>query len=415
MDLRGLIIAFLLLAPGAVYCAGDPDTVDVLFLCGNSWNIGGYRRDILIRADPAIEVLAVQTVAPFQIWAGTVKPGQVNRKLRIYMPRNYEQLIEEHDIVVLHDVCHAHPLEAGVLFDRKWINWFVEGVEEEGLAVSMWGGDCCWGGHGEQDNPSWEETTLVKVLPFDPIWGYHPPTFTGIYMRPRFVDFNHPLKRLPWDEAPGIGVLNAVSLRQGAELVAEAESRNTRYPWIAWWDYEKGRVVGETQVFDSLRAGDRMRREWDWWQDFVIYLTYFGAGREIPEDVYRAHRLRNEINTHIAKKSMLVSVLEFVERFGASTVILYGELDQIDDLEKVAEDLYRRNEYDEASETFDEVHLAWNELNTKAIKLKDNALAWIYLIEWLVVSGASMVTGLVVWSLMIRRRYYRGVRTTRFS
>jgi len=112
---------------------------------------------------------------------------------------------------------------------------------------------------------------------------------------------------------------------------------------------------------------------------------------------------------------MLVSVLEFVERFGASTVTLYNELDQIDDLEKVAEDHYRRNEYDEASETFDEVHLAWNELNTKAIKLKDNALAWIYLIEWLVVSGASMVTGLVVWSLMIRRRYYRGVRTTRFS
>jgi len=235
--LRLLVAGSLLLVlwqPVLVYAAGDEDTVVVLFLCGNSWFSGRYRRDLLIGVDPAIDVLAVQTVAPFDIWNNLIQPDQVNRKLRIYMTRTYDQLIDEHDLVVLHDVCHAHPQEAGVLFDRKWINWFVQGVEE-GLCVSMWGGDCCWGGQGEQMNPSWEETTLDEILPFDSIGGYNPSQFSGSYLKPRFADPGHPLLRLPWDTCPGIGVLNRVLLRQGATLVAEAASRRVAYPWIAWW------------------------------------------------------------------------------------------------------------------------------------------------------------------------------------
>ncbi len=389
--------------------------MDLLYLCGNSWFSGGYRRDLLIRVDPAIDVVAIQTVAPYDIWTGAIKPGQVNRKLRIYMPRNYDQLIAEHDLVVLHDVCHAHPQEAGVLFDRRWISWLVQGVKEDGLCVSMWGGDCCWGGQGEQINPSWEETTLDGILPFNSIGGYNPPYFMGNLMKPRFADPNHPLRRLPWDASPGLGVLNAVSLRAGATLIAEAVSGKTSYPWMSWWHYGEGRSLGETQVFYSIGAGGRMQEEWDWWQDFLIYLTYFGAGREIPEDVYRVHRLRNEINTHVARKSMLVSLLEFIENFGVSTVPLYEELSSIDALEQKAEAHYRRGEYDATSDLFEEIHLAWNLLNVRAIKLKENALAWIYLIEWFVVSGAATMSGVVLWSLMVRRRLYRAVTITRLA
>jgi len=410
-----ICLLLILESVALAHAEDDDNTIDLLYLCGNSWFSGGYRRDLLIRPDPAIEILAVQTVAPFDIWKGTIQPGQVNRKLRIYMPRNYDQLINEHDLVVLHDVCHAHPEEAGVLFDRKWINWFIQGVQDGDMDLSMWGGDCCWGGQGEQVNPSWEETTLAAILPFNPLAGYNPQSFTGSYMKPAFVDPTHPLNRLPWDESPGIGVLNAVTLRQGATLVANAAARKISYPWISWWEQGKGRVTGETQVFYSIGGGGAMQEEWDWWQDFLIYLVYFGAGKEIPEDIYRAHRLRNEINTHIAKKSMLVSLLEFVEKVGASTMSLYEGLDDIDALEEVAEEHYRKGEYDEASDVFEDVHREWDLLNVKAAKLKKNALTWIYLIEWLIVSSASLVTGVVLWSLMIRRSLYRAVGTTRLE
>jgi len=36
-------------------------------------------------------------------------------------------------------------------------------------------------------------------------------------------------------------------------------------------------------------------------------------------------------------------------------------------------------------------------------------------IEWLAVTGTSMVCGFLLWLLMIRRRLYREVRTTRFG
>ncbi len=387
-----LLAASILLVLGqsmVAQAARDPAIVDVLYMCGNSWFSGGYRRDLLIRPDPAVDVIAVQTVAPFDIWSGAIRPEQVNRKLRIYMPRTYDQLLDEYDLVILHDVCHAHPQEAGVLFDRKWINWFVRGIQEHGLCISMWGGDCCWGGQGEQLNPSWEETILDEVLPLNSLGGYNPSQFAGLHLEPRFVDPKHPLRRLPWETSPGIAVLNRVSLRQGATLVTEAVPKRNAYPWIAWWRYGQGVSLGETQVFYSVGGGGRMQEEWDWWQDFLIYLTYLGAGKDTPEDIYQAHRLRNEINTHIARKSMLVSLLEFIEHFGAKTVPLYDELAGIDALEKEAEEHYRRGEYEMTSDLFEEIHLAWNILNVKAIKLKDTSLAWIYLIEWLVVCGIS--------------------------
>ena len=49
----------------------------------------------------------------------------------------------------------------------------------------------------------------------------------------------------------------------------------------------------------------------------------------------------------------------------------------------------------------------------RALDARERALLWIFVIEWLVVSGASMVSGFVLWTLMVRRRVYREVETTR--
>lgn len=48
-----------------------------------------------------------------------------------------------------------------------------------------------------------------------------------------------------------------------------------------------------------------------------------------------------------------------------------------------------------------------------AVKVKNEALFWVYVVEWLSVSGVSRVSGVVVWTLMVRRRMYREVKTTK--
>ena len=52
-------------------------------------------------------------------------------------------------------------------------------------------------------------------------------------------------------------------------------------------------------------------------------------------------------------------------------------------------------------------------LTQEAIDAKDRALLWIFAIEWLVVSGTSILAGFLVWTLMVRRALYREVRITR--
>ncbi len=390
--------------------AGRPDRVDTLYLCRSStWQ--GERRDLTLSADPALDVLGIETVGAFKLWRGGIEPDQVNRRLRIYMPRNYEQLITERDLVILHDAPHSHPTEPDVRLDPRWIHWFRRGVEEEGLHLSMWGGDASWGGQGEQDNPSWGETELDSVLPFECLGGYNPSTAGSL--EPVFTDPKDPMTRLPWASSPPIGVLNKVAPKTGARLRAVAVMGSRRYPWIAWWMQGKGRVLGEAQVFSSVGAGARMRLEWDWWQDFLIYLVYFAVGKPMPDDIYRAHRIREEINTFIAKSSLMVSLFEFIERFGVNTVDLYEELNVVHSKEKEAESYYLQDDYDSAAEVFDEVYRAWEDLNTKAMDVKEKALFWVYLIEWLLVTGAAAISGTALWGLMVGRRLYREVGVSR--
>jgi hypothetical protein len=54
-------------------------------------------------------------------------------------------------------------------------------------------------------------------------------------------------------------------------------------------------------------------------------------------------------------------------------------------------------------------------LRIDALVLKDRALFWIYVIEWLSVSGTFLLAGFVLWTLMVRRRLYRQVASTRFA
>ena len=121
--------------------AGKPDRIDVLYMSRSDDWVGedGYRRDILLRADPSMDVVGVETVGAWSIWYGIVEPEQVNRKMRIYMPRTYEEMVSKYDLVVLNNVAYAHPLEPEVRLDPKWLVWFVKGVREAGMCLAMWG------------------------------------------------------------------------------------------------------------------------------------------------------------------------------------------------------------------------------------------------------------------------------------
>jgi len=413
-----LSILCLLVAPsssGIGLGAGDPERVDVLYI--SRWACYRSRFDKMMDADPSINVLGVPMPDTFSMGKGYIDADDLNRRMRIYMPRTMNQMLAERDIVVMHDAPVGHYVETVIHFDAKWISWFVRGVRDEGMSFGMWGGDASWGGGGEGDYPSWGDTMLDAILPYASLPGYNPFTGSGTYKR-TFSDPYHPLARIPWRETSPIELLNRVAPKEGSTTIAEAVSGDTAFPWMACWRSGKGKVVGETEVFGSMGTTpvhDGIRRGWAWYQDFLIYLVYFAVDKPIPEDVYRAHRLRGEINLHAAKASLMISLLDFVEAYGANTLSLRRDLEAINLRESKAEELYRRDEYDAAAQIFEEMEALWARLDANAAKAKDRALAWVYLVEWFAVTGTVMASGVMMWMLMLRRRLYRQASATRFS
>ena len=78
-----------------------------------------------------------------------------------------------------------------------------------------------------------------------------------------------------------------------------------------------------------------------------------------------------------------------------------------------AQQLYREQRWDEGLQLLKQVHSSLSSLEQKAIVLKQRALFWIYLTEWLAVTAVLLLSGFVLWTLMIRRRLYGEVRSTR--
>ena len=69
--------------------------------------------------------------------------------------------------------------------------------------------------------------------------------------------------------------------------------------------------------------------------------------------------------------------------------------------------------FEEVLDAYEEVVEGLGQLEVEAIELKDRALLWVYVIEWLSVTGTAMVAGVLLWTIMVRRRLYREVGTTR--
>jgi hypothetical protein len=166
-------------------------------------------------------------------------------------------------------------------------------------------------------------------------------------------------------------------------------------------------------VFDWGGNGVTDFYRWKYAPDFLAHIVYFPARLPIPEDMELDHVVRISLANYRERRLYVISVIEFSEKFGASTARLYDKLDEIDADKEVADLYFRRVELQEAREEIDVILGRIAELGEEAIRAKDRALMWIYIVEWCAVSGTSMVAGSILYALMIKRRLYKEVRVTR--
>ena len=322
------------------------------------------------------------------------------------MPRSLTDLADNYDVIVL--------FEANVYAVGPHIDKLARGSSEKGLGMIMAGG---WQSFGAASGYSpWGETSIGRLLPTEDVISI----WDESMIQRLVIDEpeNELMSSLPWDKndpalSGAIWHHNRVTVKPGAQLLAHVVTGSGyEDPLMVTWELENGaRTFALTSESCRLVAiWDNMwRHAYDYASNLMIYLD----DRPVPQDISLVHAARSKMFEVNTRRSLLVALLEFCESFGANTQRIMSRFEEMD--EAIAETMpqYLELRFEEMLETYRLVDKMMAEAEEEAVKLKNRTLLWVYVIEWLTVTGTAMACGFVLWSLMVRRRLYREVRATR--
>ena len=183
----------------------------------------------------------------------------------------------------------------------------------------------------------------------------------------------------------------------------------TWVPHTMYWKYGNG---------TTWTHSERITEYWNtvfnpYGPDILMAEILFSTGRSLPDDVVLVHNLRSKFWDFSATSTVTMSFLEFIDLFGADTTPVSEEMAVVSQKAGDAKQLYLDQEYEQSLSMMEEALEEMEGLMREALRLKDQALVWIYVIEWLTVTGVFLAAGSVLWTLMVRRMLYQEVEVTR--
>lgn len=369
----------------------DSDSIIRILHIGKAWLQPNYPATVWVN-DPRLNWYPVASHA----WS---MGEEAFRMLRLYLPRSEEVLHNNFDVIVEDgmDASHLTPL-----FHR----WMAKAVEEKGLGFLMADDSSSFATSGR--HTSWYLYPIGDILPVTdkPEIFYHYHAYTVV---PK--DRDHPLMRnIPWNEIV-IWAHNRPDPKPGSTVLAEMSREivwNRDKPVICYWDLA-GRAVAYVHQWYATTHFYR----WKWGPDFLSHIVYFAARVEIPQDLELVHQIRSLFSGYRYRMGFLISTMEFAEKFGANLLSVETQLRDVRDAKEQADGQYIVQELEASYLSMEAVLREVDRLTDEVLAAKERALLWIFVIQWLVVSGTSMITGVVLWTLMVRRRLYREVQVTR--
>lgn len=395
MHNRHLVILLLLLlaTAGARDPKKDAETgrIRILYI-GDAWGPTPYFH---MEAEPSF--LGTPIPATYA-HIGTYGGRELKQFMRIYMPRNFREFVDSYDILILSDTNRA-------LYRADQLGWFKRGVSENGIGIMMVGGIEAFGG---DNHPTWGDSPVEDALPVICVDGK---TFRKDFKVVVNYEDDPLIKSLPWNTMPFYHGMNVVTPKEGSRTLLSADL-TPYHPIVSYWEYGQG--SGLAHMPDWTPAwGSSIMYYWDFYPDFIANMNYLNAGVEIPQNPEMMHQLRNLLSAYSLNRAMAVSLMEFVEKFGAKISVGEEHLNSIGLTYKDAQRLFIEQEYEESLSVLYEVEEEFQLLSQELVELKSRALLWIYMVEWLTVSGTAILCGVILWTLMVRRRLYREVRITR--
>jgi hypothetical protein len=362
-----------------------------------------------ILVEPSLEGTIVPTRE-----SGSVTMNDVVRLMRMYFPRTFDELIS-YDFLLLAQV------SMGYISPRQ-AQWMYDGIADHGLGgantrsvMSM---------NNYQSIP-WAESIISEAFPND-AW--------AVIMSPHYVGPGGPLV-VNDDESlppvmrpfkteierlfPAYGGLLTVPRRGSrihswlkTDLIGYAYPRPGYIPHLFEWDYQEGRTF---TIMDMLYDAFWRTDVNSFALDIMVNVIWRGSDRPLPQDAMQVHVLRDKLRNLVREKLVVLSIFDFAEKSGANTAGAYRELEDLQGRKSEVDGMYLTGEFDLAFSAAEELSVDLGALAERAVRLKDQAMAWVYAIEWLAVTSTLLVCGMVVWGLMIRRRLYREAGSTRLE
>jgi len=358
-----------------------------LVLFGEGWSL----TPAIMTTDPKITALAIPA-------GSSTYAEYMARFMRIYMPRSYREWVEEVDMFILSDLVPWG-------FRGEHFAWMIRSIEEEGTGMLLsemgWYGIIDWTTNAAEH---WLETTVYEAFPCDMVIGEMNQECSYL-----LVTADGPFLELPGIEEVAFADEQGIHLpREGA--ITWAIYRKGREPAILSRPYGRGNTVANSM---GLERFVQPCYEWKYYKDYFINHAYFSAGVPVPADLELVHRIREQLETFMDRRKFVMGTIDFIDRFNANTRPVEEMVDEIIKMKGKAVTLYLEQRYEEASETIGIIMERFVEIDAEAVRLRNQALLWVYVIEWLAVSATGLLSGVVVWALMVRRRLFREVGVTR--
>jgi hypothetical protein len=326
--------------------------------------------------------------------------AEAKKYTRQYLPKTYERLLEYYDVFIFEDFT-LRVLPSGAL------EMFQKSISEEGLGILLV--EYVFWSKNLNHIDMWMESTFYDVFPGRPFIGQ----LTVIGRMFYEVVTKEPIFGIPDVSKWQMDQADHGTLYAKPGSTTHAIWKGDKTAAVVSREYGKGMGLHIAHGWDNIPVDTKMK--YRYLPDLIFNMLLFVADVPPPSDLAVVHHLRTELIQLGQRKKAAISVLDFADKFGANTAKAEKELFDIDELVQVARKQYILSMYDESLATLTEATRGFTSFEETAIDLKSQALFWTYTVEWITVTATLMLCIQTLWTLMIRRRLYRSIDTTRLD
>ena len=335
---------------------------------------------------------------------------QDNMKLiRLYFPRDYEGM-KKYDLILLTSVEYN-------LLTNKQDKWIYDAIREGSSGIN----DGSVFSIMAPISTVWANSQAARAFPND---AQKVDTMNWRSSSPYKIIVNpdHPEPILtPFiplgAEVTQAGGTNMVIAKEGAHVLAwNIGTFASRTDWVVNWEYENGRTVTMGGWLGTGWFGFPGREsEFQYSLETFMNVIFWLTKRPLIDDILVFHRVKTSFDEYRSRLGVLISLRDFIDKFGANTQKIQNEIEKLQSKYDEAAELYLDSRFVDSEEIIKEGLALFPESEDIARREKDAALLWVYIIEWLVASSTLFFSGFVLWTLMVKRRLYREVEVTRLD